>query len=142
MNKFKLLASFAIVLVLLTSCATTPPMNWNDPQEIASKINVEYDNFKKVTKFTGPYVVLEWSSYILIRAQKHDNDNELTYQIYVKHRYSGDWRYYDSAYDSDGNSIDVTLISRKVDSCYDWGCFLEEHIGLNIDKDYLEKHIS
>lgn len=141
MSRFMLNALFVIILVLLTSCATTPPMNWNDPQEISSKINVQYDNFKKVTEFTGPIVRLEYSGYFFIRAWKYDNDNEITYQIYVKDRYADDWRYYDSAYDSDGNIIDVTLIAQKVDSCYDWGCMLEEHIGLNVDKSYLEKHI-
>ncbi|MBW2740642.1 MAG: hypothetical protein JRE64_17775 [Deltaproteobacteria bacterium] len=141
MRKYIISAIFIIIFMILTSCVTKPTINWNNPQEIISRINVEYDGFEKVTKFTGPYFKLDYDSYVFIRAWKFDINNKLSYQIYVKDRYYGDWKYYNTSYDSNGNRMDFTLIHRDVDSCGGSGCHLIEHIGLNVDENYLKKHI-
>ena len=54
--------------------------------------------------------------------------------------YGGDWRFYNSAYDSNGNSLDTTKISQDVGSCSTSGCSHFEHLGLNVTREYLEKN--
>lgn len=116
-----------------------PKLDLNDSQAVAGAISIKRDDFKKITNFVGPDAVENSPDRVFIRASKSD-DGRVIYQIYVMDYYSGDWRFYDSAYDSNGNRLDTTLISRKVDSCDRYGCSHEEHIGLNVTRTYLEEN--
>jgi hypothetical protein len=119
-------------------------VNWQDSKSITNAIKVEYDEFKKTTKYTGPYHPNRLlASNIFIRAWKTDDDpSKVRCQIYVDAYYRGDWRFYDHAYDSDGNRLDVTLIDRSVISCSGGTCSHSEDIGVNVDIGYLKKHAS
>ena len=104
------------------------------------KVKVEYDNFKKLTNFKGQSLINSGSEMFL-RGWKLDGKKDTTYQIYVVSSYGGDWRFYNSAYDSDGNRLDFTSISRDVD-CSKYGCTHYEHLGLSVTKQYLNKNKS
>lgn len=123
-------------LTILSAC-----VNLNDPQAIKTAIRVEHDDFKKHTNFTGPNAAKSLLDRIFIRAWKADSTGSITYQIYVESAYSyGEWRYYYAAFDSNGNSLNTTQISRNVDNCTPGGCIHHEHLGFNVSRNYLEQN--
>jgi len=127
--------------IVLSACvAPVPRLNLNDPQAIAGAISVQRDDFKKVTNYKGPNAADNFGDSVFIRAWKTDATGSINYQIYVMDYYGGDWRFYNSAYDSNGNSLDTTKISQDVGSCSTSGCSHFEHLGLNVTREYLEKN--
>jgi hypothetical protein len=137
--KFSRILSISVGALALAACIPmTPRLNPSDSQAVASAINIQHDNFKKTTNYTGPNAASDLLDAVFIRAWKTDGA-KMSYQIYVKDYYNGEWRFYNSAYDSDGNSLNTTVISRDVSSCSRYGCSHEEHIGLNVTREYLEK---
>jgi hypothetical protein len=137
--KFQNGIALVVVTFVLSACAAilAPDTNPNDPQAVARAISVNRDEFKKVTNYTGPDAS-NFPDSVLIRAWKPDN-GRLSYQIYVRDEYEGDWRYYNSAHDSNGTRLDTTVIDREVLTC-SRGCTLWEHLGLNVSREYLEKN--
>lgn len=130
-----------IVTLILCSCVTPAPrIDINNPQEVASAISINHDNFKKLTNYKGPDASSNINDKLFIRARKNDSNDRVDYQIYVMDYYYGDWRFYNSAYDSNGNRLDTIIISRDVVSCDEYGCSHEEHMGLNVTRDYLENN--
>lgn len=126
-----------IALASLASCKTLPTHDWTRPQYTAERVLVQNDEFKKVVNFTGPNCAADPSDSVFLRAWKN-RDGEITYQVYVRHMYTGSWRFYDSAWDSNGSRLDVTVISRDVRSCAGGTCSHDEHIGINVSQRYLD----
>ncbi|MEO6024533.1 MAG: hypothetical protein ABIP64_15745, partial [Burkholderiales bacterium] len=52
--------------------------------------------------------------------------------------YTGEWRFYDRAFDSDGQELQTTEISRKVVECKRRVCSHLEHLGIKVTRVYLE----
>lgn len=129
------------VLFTLSACGILPKVDWNKPIETSSRVKIERDEFKKVITFTGPDIAGFFDA-VYIRAWKFINTSNFEYQIYVMDQYDGDWRFYNSAYDSSGNRLDTLLISREVGSCSTYSCSHYEHIGINVSKEYLDNHLS
>lgn len=133
--------SVAATALTLSACVTTAPrLNVSDPQAVSGAISIQRDDFKKTTNYKGPNASPDILDQVFIRAWKTDATGSITYQIYVMDYYNGDWRFYHSAYDSNGNSLNTTQISRDVGSCSRYGCSHEEHLGLNVTREYLEKN--
>ncbi|CAH1075800.1 hypothetical protein [Candidatus Nitrotoga sp. 1052] len=120
--------------------APRPKINWNDVQSIASAISVQRDDLKKTTSFKGPNSSKGILDTVLLRAWKSDEGGGFSYQIYVIDYYHGDWHFYDTASDSKGNNLNITLSSRDVSSCDYFTCAHHEHLGLNVSREYLEKN--
>ncbi len=139
----KLLKQIMMFLFLLSisGCAFPPALNWNNPQEIASKISVEKDDFRKVITYQGPEYG-EYYDIILIRAWKDLETMLVKYQIYVRATTFDDWMNFNSCYASDGQKLDMKNISSNVTYCTQNGCWCAEDMGLDVDKSYLEKHIN
>lgn len=131
---------FVAVVSAIALAACVPRLNFNDPQAVAGAISVQHDDFKKVTNYQGPNASSNFFGTLFIRAWKTDATESIRYQIYVMDYYDGDWRFYNSAYDSNGNNLDTTLISRDVGSCSRYGCSHYEHLGLNVTREYLENN--
>lgn len=109
------------------------------PVDLRSTIKVSYDEFKKLTKYEGSNVATG-SDVVFLRAWRPDK-SPMIIQIYVMDYYHGEWRFYHSAWDSDGVKLDTTQISRDVGRCSRYsGCSHYEHLGLNVTREYLEKH--
>lgn len=119
--------------------APKPKLDLNDQQAVTAVITIQRDDFKKITNYKGPNAADNYGDQVFLRAWKSDAGS-ITYQIYVMDYYSGEWRFYHSAHDSNGASLDTTLISRDVDSCNRYGCSHNEHLGLNVTRGYLEKN--
>jgi hypothetical protein len=131
--------------IVLSACvapavAPAPRLNLNDSQAVAGAISVHHDDFKKVTNYEGPNASAEMGDSLFIRAWKADAIGSVNYQIYVRDYYDDDWRFYDSAYDSNGNSLDTTQISQDVGYCRAYSCTHYEHLGLNVTREYLERN--
>ena len=137
-------------LMFLSGCAAlvgAPPTkaNWTEPAAVAPTVRVERDDFKKLTLYIGSKLSMGNNEFgepnldlLLIRAWKPDIGS-MSYQIYVADYYRGPWRFYSSAYDSNGNLLDTSLISRDVLSCRGDTCTHAESVGLNVSREYLEK---
>mgnify|MGYP003594130486 FL=1 len=139
--RIRAILSLAATAFALSACvAPAPRLNVSDPQVVSSAISVQRDDFKKTTNYIGPNASPNTLDQVFLRAWKADATGSISYQIYVMDYYDGDWRFYNSAYDSNGNSLDTTLISRDVGSCSRYGCWHEEHLGLNVSRAYLEKN--
>lgn len=128
-------------VLILSGCAASPPrLDLNNQQAVASAISVQHDDFKKVTQFKGPNAYPDSTGQLFIRAWKPDDTDTTIYQIYVMDFYYGDWRFYSSAYDSNGSLLDLKEISREIRSCRGGRCSFEEHVGLNVTREYLDKN--
>jgi hypothetical protein len=95
----------------------------------------------KVTKYEGPNTATDGNDNVFLRAIKPDGA-KAEYLIYVAdyYTYTNNWRFYHSAYDSNGNSLKVNVILREVKSCNSTWCSYIEHLGLDVSRDYLEKN--
>lgn len=131
------------ILGILTGCGTPrPPTNWNDPESVKLRMNIEYDEFEKVTTFRGPLVggiYGEHGSHVYIRAWK--KNDSFTYQLYTVDNFPGDWKFLETAFDSNGIELPTTPISRKVDQCGKNGCWFYEIVGVDVTREYLEKNM-
>jgi hypothetical protein len=142
-SKVTLLASLIslVATVLLSACAgPASRININDPQAIASKVSVQRDDFMKIVNYIGPNVAEENASRLLIRVWKNEQSPSTSYQIYVSHAFFNEWRFYDSAYDSNGERLDTSKIDTNASMCDRYGCMYTETVGLNVTRGYLEKN--
>lgn len=144
-----------ITVIIITSMMVNGCMinkvNLTDRKGVHDSIEVSYDNFKKVTDYSGPKGYVKeytsgWDVYMecsfLIRAWKFDKHEKTSYQIYVT-SVANRWRFHNGAYDSAGNRLDITEIDRSVGYCdHQLGCALKEIIGVNVSEKYLENHRS
>ncbi len=127
------------VVITLVGCAPLPKHDWTRPEYTVALVAVKSDDFKKMVEFTGPNCAPPSSSdSVFLRAWK-SKEGAPNYQVCVRHTYAGDWKYFNSAWDSNGNRLDVTVISRNVGSCYGGACTLNEHIGINVSQGYLDR---
>ncbi|MCX7144149.1 MAG: hypothetical protein NT123_24555 [Proteobacteria bacterium] len=118
--------------------ASAPQTTDRIQDEIAQKVTIVHDEFKKHTAYMGPNSPNSNQALILIRAWKFDDGAETRYQVFLRHHYYGDWRFYSSAYDDNGDSLDLTKIAHETVSCSNRYCRLSETIGINIPRQYLE----
>jgi hypothetical protein len=142
--KIHRLAATALLLSLLSGCL--PPLQIPQPRpiltddaQVAAMTRTTHDEYKKITNFTGANA----SQYnnLFLRGWRNDRTKNTEFQVYATSFYSGQWRFYREAYDSDGNRLDFVSIDRKVASCSGGsGCYYEETIGLNVSRKYLEDH--
>ena len=133
--------------LLLSGCYAPPPVelpiNWDNPSETKNRVVIEKDDFKKTIQYVAPTMRIVVSPVevqnITLRSKTSLKTGKTLFQIYTLHNYDDNWRFYDKAYSSEGEKLEVTLISRDVD-CYKSMCSHIEVIGVDLTRDYLEKH--
>lgn len=135
----------ACYMPIIPSTPTTPPIPYvdlNNVQDVKKSVKVKRDDFKKTTTYISPEIGHGGTSTFL-RSWKNDKEASARYQIYVTTVYDDDWRFYDTAYDSNGNRLDVLVIDREVlkGGCSQHGCAHTEDVAFNVSKEYLEKNI-
>lgn len=122
-----------------SNAAPKPSVNWNDPSFVSGQVKMDRDNYQKVTHYLGPNSSdMPWAEVEALRAFKRDN-GPIGYQVYLRHRYVGEWRFYDVAFDSNGVQLELVKISQKVLSCSGGRCSHEEDVALNVSREYLER---
>lgn len=131
---------FAVVasLIILSSCGGAR-INPNDRQTSIGTIRVEHDDFKKLTSYVGPNIGNK-PDKLFIRAWKSDAKGSMDYQIYVMDSFFYAWRFYDTAYDSNGNKLDTTIINRNFYFDFARVGIYEETLSLDVTREYLEKN--
>jgi len=142
MKTIKISAVVALLALALAGCVTQPPRKTLlTAEDTAAAVQVSRDDFKKVTHFTGTGIGDGSDEVLFLRAWKADG-MPTRYQVYVADFYRSEWRFYESAHDIDGNTLDVTLIDRKVGACSRYsGCSHHEHLAINISREYLEQRV-
>ncbi len=146
-----------ITIILLSSflyigCAVVPVVDLSDPVSIETNISVHYDQFRKTTRvdspivqydnpigtFFGGQVVLPKSKHIsLVSSFTGDQDSDVF--ILLDDTYQGEWRYYQSATDIEGNDLPYINTNRDVKGCIQ-GCNLNEIGFIRISYQYLIDH--
>lgn len=128
-------------MFFLNASSIAQTIDPNDFEAVKNAIKIKRDDFAKKISYEGPSSTKDDRDSVFIRSWKYDKDNITKYQIYIADYYLGEWRFYNSAFDSNGNKLDVVVIARDVGSCSRYsGCSHIEHIGINISKEYLEKN--
>ena len=130
-----LFISLSLILII-SGCTNTQyqktSIDWYNPIETINRTTVERDDFKKMVRYKAPNLSNN-SEALFLRAWESDNSNQTLFQVYIRDAFYGQWRFYDSAYDSDGNELKLTSISKVVGSCV-YGCILSESVGININE--------
>lgn len=149
----------AMAAALLTACAShtyenarvvsnAGNFNPRQPQRTALAVTSQHDDAQKLTQYDGPNLIPAASSesiriapdQLFLRAWKFDESGKVGFQIYVISRYTDDLRAYDEAWDINGNPLALTRISEATGSCGRYGCTHVEHVGVDVNRDYLVKN--
>lgn len=117
------------VLLLILSCGA---------QQVKDYVSVEDDKFKKTKVFKGIESRLDASgSKLFLRSFYNYQNKMVSHQAYVVVYYHYNWRFYHSAFDSDGKQyefipIDDSVFCRR-------GCTFTEHFAIKLENADLKK---
>jgi len=152
-----------LMVFLLVGCAVNPTsmVNYSDSQTVASLVTSDTDDYKKITIFRAPNIAklpetIEYkanqylqgdspeNSKVYLRAIRSTEGKQLTvYQLYISSNYlasRNSWKFYNEAIDSNGKKLKMNIIDRKVGDCGQYGCSLEETLGITMLKQDLEEY--
>ncbi len=151
-----------IILVLfITGCVpqSTKFVRINTPTdgsyEDVLDVLLTEDDFKKTISYKGTLIgggnfgnIMQTLSgsdgtTSFLRATHSLKTQLTTYQLYVSITYTGDWVFYDHAYDENGLKMDTIQIARDVIDCEGsayWGCKHREDIAVNLEREYMEQY--
>lgn len=135
-----------VVLIVVLFCAAIsfaqealrPTVAESQAESVKVRTTSTRDDFKKLFNFKGPNLFQNGPRSLFLRATRFDKSAELFIQLYFRDQYDGEWRFYDSAYDIEGNKLDFVSIDRKVDTCAKYGCSHFEDVGITLTRDYLD----
>jgi hypothetical protein len=142
----------AASILMLSACSTTadqkdvqqimPPqkLDLDDPLSVAKATKVQRGESNFATIYKGPNVASNPQDQLYIRALKSDAGN-ITYEIYVVINYTGYWRFYNLAYDTYGNILDLTVMTRDIDECKRIDCVQQELLIVDVTRKYLEENM-
>ena len=132
-------AIFGVILttLVLSGCAT---VDIHNPTAVAARITVQRDDFKKVAIYRAPRFEYK-NKWMHMRAAQTYHGQPLTQQLVVELSTWG-WAFFDTAYDSEGRRLDVTVLDRSVFSCSSGICLNNETVALNFPMGYLQAHAS
>ena len=109
----------------------------NESEDVAKASTVKREEYNKATIYKGPNVASKPSDQLYIRAAKTDF-GRVDYQIFAVINYRGTWRFYNWAYDADGNSLDLAVMTRNLDQCKSNDCAHNEDLVISVTKKYRE----
>lgn len=131
--------SLTLALVTAAVLAGCASIDGRNPQEVASNVTVSRDDFKKVALYQGPRA-RSGDNWFKFRAAQLYSGQALTRQLVVETMNRG-WSFYDTAYDSAGNRLEVTVLDRLVGFCSSSGCINTEVVAVNLPAGYLQAHL-
>ncbi len=113
--------------------------------KLAEKVKVSDSN----SKFIGPEINERKKMGFLINSDYEDyflqgsiNNGLIQHQLHLSIKYTSDkWRNYYSASFSDGNQVDITLISSSAVGCSGSSCDYTEVMELNLSDDFLRRNM-
>jgi len=110
-------------------------------QSLPSRASVTYDNFEKHYKVETPI----FNDLLLRGTVLRDSGKEVALQVYTTVSFSGEWANLDRAFSEDGERFSLTRITSEPDCSgakFDLPCWLNETVGVNVSREFLEKHRS
>lgn len=113
--------------------------------DVEQGTSVQQDDFKKLKTYRGPNLE-KGDDILVLRAHESKKGGNITYQIYVRDNYLSltSWRFYDEAYDSEGNNLKLEKIDSQFHRCTELigqkYCEYTEHFGMTLTRAYLEKY--
>jgi hypothetical protein len=134
MGRIKLTGLLLLVLTL-SGCATTSIKTAND---VFLQSSIDTDSYKKTTWIQSPSLD-GWIYSVWLRAQA-ENSKIISYQIYVSDIYD-DWRFFNSAYDTDGKKLDFRTVDSLVESYGLYAGKTKEDYIIVVDRKYLNNSI-
>lgn len=153
--KAQKIIAFAASVLMLSACGAPPPkpappappppaptapkLNMNDARDVVRASSVQRDEYSKTTFYRGPNIAGKPQDQLYIRASKTDFGN-IAYQIYIVANYSGVWRFYNQAHDTQGNSLYFTPISRKLNQCQNDDCAHNEFFSIDLTQKQLKEY--
>jgi len=115
-------------------------LDLDDPLSVAKATKVERGESDLATIYKGPNIASNPQDQLYIRALKSFTGS-ITYEIYVVINYTGYWRFYNLAYDTYGNILDLTVMDRDIDECKRIDCIQQELLIVEVTRKYLEEHM-
>ena len=108
----------------------------SDADVVKARTVFSRDQYLKANFRTGPDLSPVPYKSLFLHAMQADA-KPWFYHISVRDQYSGQWRFYDSANDIDGNKLSFVSVDRKTDNCK-YGCDFYETMSIAVSREYLE----
>ena len=112
----------------------------DDPLSVAKATKVQQGDSSWATIYKGPNIAINPGDQLYIRALK-SGSGSISYEIYVVINYIGYWRFYYLAYDTYGNNLGLTLMTRNIDECKRIDCVQQEILIVDVTRKYLEENM-
>lgn len=133
---------FLLLPCLVIGCAV-PIRN---EQVVTTKVVSNFNEFTKVYTYWGPSVdrkgMLDggsWATYL--QASRHENSSHFNFNFFIRDLYDGEARFYNSAYDINGNSLRLKNEDMKIFGCRSlYSCSYWEDVRIPISLEYLREH--
>lgn len=129
------------LVFLVAGCAA----QIKNPQSVTTKVERHYDEFTKVITYWGPGIDrrgnLSKFELTKLRAVRHEKSNNLSFSLFIYDAYDGEARFYESAYDQDGNRLAISRLDIKIYGCSRlYHCTYSEYLRMDLSLDYLRRH--
>jgi hypothetical protein len=144
MNK---IISILILSVFLFSCESTQEREERERAEFLN-VHTSTDKFRKLEFYSGHRVIDRESFSIGFLKHSYQIDavtrdkSTTTYRIYLHNRFKGSWPSHDTAFDSNGNKLNVLDYENKSAGCTKFGCVYTTDIILGVSRKYLKDNSS
>jgi hypothetical protein len=138
------------VLFLMVGCIpsphlfSSPKINENNTTEVMLKTQKKEDKFTKYTHYIAPTIKREIGKNSIMAyidtafKEKYSGRSNISILIYY---YGRKWKFFDTAYDIDGNQMKVISAGREVRGCSAKDCSFSESMMIPLSNKYLEKHL-
>lgn len=133
------IALICLAFLLLAGCAMTPPIKTSN--DVFMRSSIYNDPYKKTTWIRSPMFINHdpflqgmGSYYAFLRVLV--NDRYVTfYQFYISDS-DENWRFFNRAYDSNGNKLDFVEIDHQIKSSQ--SVRMQEDFTINLSREYLD----
>ena len=130
------------VVFLVAGCAV--PIKHE--RAVTKEVTSGFNEFTKVHTYWGPSIdrkgMLDrgyWATYL--QASRHERSSHFNFYFFIRDRYDGEARFYNSAYDINGNSLLITHEDIKIFGCSSrYSCSYWEDVSIPMSLEYLRQH--
>ena len=151
MNSLHFLKNIILLSVisglLVSGCVASRPLPRGPDRQYGETLALvvkRVDHLTKQTEYTSPpFPDAFLTTNVFLRAIQPPNLQVLLYQLYIVAYYRGEsFRDYDLAMDSEGNTLEMEVLSRTVGNRTGHGSteYYEEHLIINVPREYLDAH--
>lgn len=130
-----------LVIFLVAGCA----VQIKNQQSVTTKVERYYDEFTKVITYWGPGIDRQGKMQKFapnkLQASRNEKSKNLSFSLYIDDSYDGEARFYESAYDHNGNRLAISRLDIKLYGCSRLHhCTYSEYLRMDLSLDYLRRH--